>query len=36
MIALDREADFAMLAWEDDGPLDCEARTLSAPRHVHL
>lgn len=29
MVALDASGDFAMLAWEDGTPLDCEVRTLT-------
>lgn len=28
MVALDRESDFAMLAWEDGSPSDCELHPL--------
>jgi ureidoglycolate lyase len=28
MVALDHDAEFAMLAWEDGGPRDCETRPL--------
>jgi ureidoglycolate lyase len=31
MVSLDREAEFAMLAWEDGGPRDCELQKLAAP-----
>ena len=31
IIALDDDADFAMLAWEDGSPLDCVEHPLDAP-----
>jgi ureidoglycolate lyase len=31
MVALDRDATFAMLMWETGGPQDCETRRLPAP-----
>ena len=34
IIALDEDADFAMLAWEDGGPLDCVEHPLSSPLSI--
>jgi ureidoglycolate lyase len=34
MVALDAEAEFAMLAWEDGGPRDCEIQKLAAAVRV--
>ncbi len=34
VVALDSPGEFAMLAWEDGSPLDCEVRELGAPVRV--
>lgn len=34
VVALDSPGEFAMLAWEDGSPLDCEVRALGAPVRV--
>jgi ureidoglycolate lyase len=34
IVALDRDADFAMLAWEDGTALDCEERPLPTRLHI--
>jgi ureidoglycolate lyase len=34
IIALDEDADFAMLAWEDGGPLDCVEHPLPSPLSI--
>lgn len=31
MVSLDTQAEFAMLAWEDGGPRDCEVQKLASP-----
>lgn len=31
MVSLDTQAEFAMLAWEDGGPRDCEIQKLISP-----
>ncbi|MFT3712575.1 MAG: ureidoglycolate lyase [Archangium sp.] len=36
MVALDAQGEFAMLAWEDGGPRDCEIQKLSAPVTIAL
>ncbi len=35
IVALDADAQFAMLAWEDGTPLDCEVRTLPTTVLIH-
>jgi ureidoglycolate lyase len=35
MVALDAPGEFAMLAWEDGGALDCEVRELGVKLVVH-
>lgn len=34
ILALNRPAEFVMLAWEDGSPLDCEERPLASPVQV--
>ena len=34
MVALDRESDFAMLAWEDGTPADCELHQLDGSLQI--
>lgn len=36
IVALDRPAEFAMLAWEDGGALDCVERPLASPASIQL
>ena len=36
IIALDQPAEFAMLAWEDGTPLDCEEFPLKLPIQIRL
>jgi ureidoglycolate lyase len=34
IVALDRDGDFLMLIWEQNGPEDCRVERLAAPLHV--